>query len=188
VEGAPVSFGERFVLAFAVFFRVLFNAEFAARVKSASEGPLAALPSSEPPKPPPQENASERRREGALALLSLLQRDGRIVDFLQQDIASFSDADVGAAARVVHDGCRKALKSHFDVERVRPEPEGSPVTIPAGFDAAEVKLTGDVKGTAPYRGTLRHSGWRVNDVRLPERVAGHDAHDLWVVFPAEVEL
>jgi len=186
VQGAPLPFATRLVLSFAVFFRVLFDGVFAGRVKSLDDGGASALPPApEAPRATPEVDTAELRRDGALQVLSLFQREGRLVDFLQQDIASFPDADIGAAARVVHDGCRKALRSHFDVERVRTEPEGTKVTIPAGFDAAAVKLTGDVKGAAPYDGTLRHSGWRVSSARLPERVTGHDAR---VVFPAEVEL
>jgi hypothetical protein len=145
------------------------------------------MPPPEPPPVPPEKLAdvAGARSDGALALLSLLQREGRLVDFLKQEIASFPDADVGAAARVVHDGCRRALASHIEVTRVRSEPEGSAVTVPAGFDAAAIKLTGNLSGAAPYKGTLRHSGWRADKVRLPERAPGHDAT---VVFPAEVEL
>jgi hypothetical protein len=118
-------------------------------------------------------------------VLALLQREGRLVDFLEQDIASFADADIGAAARVVHEGCRRALRAHLEIVRVRDEREGSTVTLAEGFDAASVKLTGDVRGAAPFQGVLRHSGWRVRQIRLPERVAGHDAT---ILAPAEVEL
>jgi hypothetical protein len=121
----------------------------------------------------------------ALQLLSALQREGRLVDFLQQDIAAFPDAEVGVAARVVHDGCRRALRSHATLEPVRVEPEGAHVTLAQGFDADEVKLVGDVKGEPPYAGVLRHRGWRVAKLELPRAIGGHDPH---VVAPAEVEL
>jgi hypothetical protein len=127
----------------------------------------------------------ERRRVGPLQLLALLQREGRLVDFLQQDIASFEDADVGAAARVVHEGCRKALLSHATLEPVRTEEEESRVSVEAGYDPTEVKLTGNVAGQPPFRGVLRHRGWRVRELRLPEPLAGHDFR---VVAPAEIEI
>jgi hypothetical protein len=191
VPGDTLPFASRLVLAFVVFFRVLFDGVFAARTKLLEVGSAPATKrSSQVPEPAPVPSAdleglAGARSDGALALLALFQREGRLVDFLKQEIASFPDADIGAAARVVHDGCRRALASHIEVARVRTEPEGSAVTVPAGFDAAAVKLTGNVSGAAPYKGTLRHSGWRAERVRLPERAPGHDAA---VVFPAEVEL
>src|SRR5262249_23557231 len=52
----------------------------------------------------------ERMHASALTLLAAFQREGRLVDFLQQEIAGFSDEEIGAAARVVHGGCRKAFQ------------------------------------------------------------------------------
>ncbi|WP_155798864.1 DUF2760 domain-containing protein, partial [Sorangium cellulosum] len=121
----------------------------------------------------------------ALQLLALLQREGRLVDFLEQDIASFGDADVGVAARMVHEGCRKALRGHAKLAPVRREDEGATVTLEAGYSPAEVKLIGNVSGSAPYRGVLRHRGWRAETISLPTPVAGHDAS---IIAPAEVEL
>jgi hypothetical protein len=134
--------------------------------------------------------AAAARRADAIAvaplqLLALLQREGRLIDFLQQEIADFDDADIGAAVRVVHEGCRKALHDHATVEPVREEAEDSPVRVPKGFDPSAIKLTGEVKGEPPYQGMLRHRGWRVTDLRLPEALEGHDFS---VVAPAEVEL
>ena len=130
------------------------------------------------------ESAAEAREEGALLVLSLLQREGRLVDFLQQDVAGFDDADVGTAARVVHEGCKKALASHATLAPVRTEREGGPVEIAEG-DVARVKLVGDVRGAAPFKGVLRHKGWQVVELTLPVPTAGHDAR---LVAPAEVEL
>jgi hypothetical protein len=118
-------------------------------------------------------------------LLGLLQREGRLIDFVQEDVTSFSDAEVGAAARVVHDSVRKALKSHLELERVRSESEGSRVSVPKGFSASEVRLTGNVLGEAPFNGTLTHAGWRVKRFELPQLSEGND---LKVLAPAEVEL
>ena len=121
----------------------------------------------------------------ALSLLSLLQREGRLVDFLTEDIAGAADADIGAAARVVHDGCMKALKEHLELEPIRPEEEGTKVTLQEGFDAKAVKLTGNVAGKAPYTGSLRHRGWRAKKISLPIAVEGHDAA---ILAQAELEL
>jgi hypothetical protein len=114
-----------------------------------------------------------------------LQREGRLVDFLQQDIASFPDADVGAAARVVHEGCRKALRDHASIEPVRGEDEGSRVVLAEGFVHDEVKLSGSVGGQPPYAGVLRHRGWRATRLELPKIVGQHDPR---ILAPAEVEL
>ena len=121
----------------------------------------------------------------ALQLLGLLQREARFVDFVQEDTASYSDADIGAAARVVHEGCRKVLRAHFTIAPVRSEAEGSRVTLAAGFDATEVRLTGNVVGQAPFTGTLGHRGWHVTDTRLPQLT---DDKAAAVLAQAEVEL
>ena len=121
----------------------------------------------------------------ALQLLGLLQREARFMDFVQEDVAGYADADIGAAARVVHEGCRKVLHQHFSVAPVRPEAEGSRVTLAAGFDAAAVRLTGHVVGQAPFTGTLGHRGWQVTDVKLPQLT---DIQAAKVIAQAEVEL
>jgi hypothetical protein len=177
-----LSFATRLWFAWLCFFRVLVDSRFAARAFAAREPsprPASAAVPSRSPSPAPAASTA------ALQLLSLLQREGRFVDFVQQDIASFPDADVGAAARVVHDGCRKALRDHATIEPVRPEDEGSRVVLVAGFDADEVKLTGAVAGHPPYAGVLRHRGWRATRLDLPEVVGGYDAG---ILAAAEVEL
>ena len=100
-------------------------------------------------------------------------------------MAGYSDAEIGGPARLVHEGCAKVLREHFTLVPVRPEAEGSPVTLAAGFDARAIRLTGNVVGQAPFRGSLSHRGWRATEVRLPSLAAGHDAA---VLAPAEVEL
>jgi hypothetical protein len=107
------------------------------------------------------------------------------VDFLQQDVASFSDEEVGAAARVVHGGCRKVLQQYFDLEPAAKEAEGTEVSLLAGFDAQRWRLTGNVAGQPPFRGTLRHHGWVARAIRIP---ALAETIDPRVVAPAEVEL
>ena len=121
----------------------------------------------------------------ALQLLGLLQREARFMDFVQEDVAGYADADIGAAARVVHEGCRKVLHQHFSVAPVRPEAEGSRVTLAAGFDAAAVRLTGHVVGQAPFTGTLGHRGWQVTEVKLPQLT---DPQAARIIAQAEVEL
>lgn len=201
VTDATLPLATRIWLAFVCFFRVLFDRNFAGavfetrRALEAGAVPPAlgprreeeAVTAPEPEAPPePAAPAPERPSpDAALQLLALLQREGRLVDFLQQDIAGFSDTDVGAAARVVHEGCRKVLASHAEIAPILGHDEGASVTLEDGFDAAAVKLTGNVQGRPPYRGVVRHRGWRAESLKLPEAVPGHD---VGVLGPAEVEL
>jgi hypothetical protein len=180
----------RLSLAIGSFFALLGDGHLAARVQLLRNGaPLASeMPPPAPapvPKPPPAPVRATANVDAALQLLSMLQRESRFVDFLQEDIAAYSDADVGGAARLLHGGARKVLQDIFDLEAVRPEAEGSRLTLPAGFNAAAVRVTGNVVGQPPFTGTLQHKGWRATAVRLPALTQGHDTH---VIAPAEVEL
>ena len=127
----------------------------------------------------------ETTPDAALQLLGLLQKEARFLDFVQENVAAYSDAEIGAAARVVHEGCVKVIRQHFELAPVRSETEGSRITLPAGFDAAGVRLTGNIVGQPPFSGTLIHRGFRAVEVRLPKLTEGHDAH---VLAQAEVEL
>jgi hypothetical protein len=188
VPDSPISFATRLWFAWACFFRVLFDGSFADRLWTVRDAlpvapvALAKLESSVSAVPP---TASAPSADAALQLLALLQREGRLVDFLEQDVGAFPDSDVGAAARVVHDGCRKALRAYATIVPVRDEEEGTRLTLAAGFSPSEVKLSGNVAGTGPYTGVLRHRGWRVANLTLATPVDGHDPH---VLAPAEVEL
>jgi hypothetical protein len=173
----------RIWLAWISWFRILFDGAFAARVAELSGVP-EELPSAPEQAVVEGRSSAETETQAALQLLGLLQREGRLVDFLQQDVGSFSDAEIGAAARVVHEGCRRALRAHASVSSVRQEAEGAKVTV-LPTEVAEVKLLGNVSGSAPYRGVLRHRGWRIESLKLPILVG---AQDLRVVAPAEVEL
>lgn len=133
----------------------------------------------------PEEAGYAPRERGALLLLALLQREGRFVDFLQQDVTDFDDEQIGAAARVVHEGCRKALKSHLKVAPIRSEGEGDKVTLAEGYDVQANKLVGNVSGKPPYKGSVQHRGWRAEHLQLPSEVGDHDPS---VLAQAEVEL
>ncbi|HVM96034.1 MAG TPA: DUF2760 domain-containing protein, partial [Candidatus Acidoferrales bacterium] len=121
----------------------------------------------------------------ALQLLALLQQEGRFVDFLQEDIEPYSDAQVGAAVRAIHAGCRKALRDRIELQRVLQGEDGSSVTVDSGFDPAAIRLTGNVSGTPPFHGTLQHGGWRASKVALPQLTGAHDAT---IIAAAEVEI
>jgi len=127
----------------------------------------------------------DRTGAEALTLLALLQQSGRFVDFVEEDLASYSDAQVGAAVRAIHEGCRTVLRERLEIAPILEGEEGATVTIEAGFDPAAVRLTGNVRGEPPYRGVLRHPGWRSTVPRLPESATGRDTT---ILAPAEVEL
>ena len=171
---AQPSFFARLWLAIVCWFRIVFDPPFAAKVAVLRNGSsVRSLPGT----------AREVDAVPALYLLALLQREGRLIDFCEEELAGFSDAQVGAAARTVHDGCRKAVREAFTLAPVRPEEEGAPVTLPPGFDPDAVRLTGNVSGNPPFSGVLRHHGWKATQVRMP---AGRG--DATVIAPAEVEL
>ena len=150
-------------------------------------------------KAPPPEAADEPLRPVAIPsqagradaeivhFLSMLQEKGRLVDFLMDDINAYSDAQVGAAARVVHAGCKSVLQEHFGICPVRAEPEGSTVQIPAGYSADEYRLVGRIAGSAPFSGVLVHRGWKTNMVKLPQLLRGVPDR-LPTIAPAEVEM
>ncbi|CAE6687182.1 DUF2760 domain-containing protein [Paraburkholderia nemoris] len=189
------SFLGRISLAVSTFFSILGDGEFAAGVlRLRNGGAAAASPAPAPtpapaaapaPAPQPAPTLKEASPDAALQLLGLLQRDARFIDFVEEDIKAYSDADIGAAARLVHDGCRTTLREHFTIRPVRDEAEGSRVTLAEGFDATSIRLTGNVVGKAPFNGSISHRGWRVDDVRLPKLT---DSHNAKVIAPAEVEL
>jgi hypothetical protein len=123
--------------------------------------------------------------DAALQVLNLLQKEARFIDFIKEDVSAFSDAEIGAAARVVHQGCSKAVNEHFTLAPVSQDQEGSRVTLNKGFDAALFRLTGNIVGEAPFTGTLIHKGWQVTDIRLPKLTEGHNPN---IIAAAEVEL
>jgi hypothetical protein len=190
MKAAHPSLLSRISIAFGTFFAVLADGDLAARIQALRSGEQRREPAAPPAPPaaaarpaaPPLLAAAP---DGALQLLGLLQREARFIDFIQEDVAAYGDADIGAAARVVHEGCRKVLRENFSIEPVRDEPEGSRVTLPAGFDAAAIRVTGNVVGQPPFTGSLTHRGWRVRETRLPQLASGHD---LRIVAAAEVEL
>lgn len=197
---ADLSFLRRFSLGWHSWLRSLSDSEYAARLLDIDQAPAQLLESAPPdsdseptsdaepdsdPKPTTQQSARPTPKDGALQLLSLLQREGRLVDFLQQEVSKFSDAQIGQAARVVHEGCRRTLLRYLEVEPVLEQAEGAPTTVKEGFDPSTIKLVGNVVGSAPFKGVLRHKGWRAREIRLPETLADHDFE---ILAPAEVEL
>ncbi len=151
---------------------------------------LLPVPKLEPEPEPEQVKPSaskltEAKPDAALQLLGLFQQEARFLDFVSEDVSKYSDTEIGAAARVVHEGCSKVIKHHFDVAPVRTDKENSRITLQKGFNASENRITGNIVGKPPFTGTLLHRGWRVKKVDLPRLAPGHDVH---VLTPAEIEL
>lgn len=170
-----MGFGKRLSYAFRCFFSILTKGEIPAEI-AAELSPAQVAP------------ALERGMESAdraVQMLALLQRDGRLIDFLTEDIASYQDAQIGAAVRDVHDSCRKAIEHYLRLEPVIASDEGRPVTVEPGFDPAAIKLIGAATGHPPLRGVLRHRGWRVAEAHLPSLP---DDCGRVIIAPAEVEI
>ncbi len=138
-------------------------------------------------KPAPIPLAANQAEAEVVGFLAALQEKGRLVDFLMDDVTAYSDAQVGAAARVVHAGCKAALREHFAIRHVRDEAEGATVSVPAGYAADEYRLVGKISGEAPFSGRLVHAGWKADSVKLPRIVRTGDGR-LPTIAPAEVEL
>ena len=165
----------RIKVAFAAFFSLLFKGRL----------PAALLPvavAEAPVQQPTAADASDR----AVQMLALLQREGRFIDFALEDLATYSDAQIGAAARDVHAGCRRVLERYVTLEAILPGREGEAVTLGQDqqIDPAAFHLVGNVAGQPPFRGTLLHPGWRVSRVQLPSLATTGRT----IVAPAEIEL
>jgi hypothetical protein len=125
----------------------------------------------------------EERR--AIHLLALLQREGRLVDFLQEDLRAYDDAQIGAAVRGIQESCRESLNKYIGPRPVIDKAEGEAITIDEGFDANRIRLTGNVSGRPPFKGILQHRGWQSSGLNLPT-LSG--AQDPAIIAPAEVEI
>jgi Domain of unknown function (DUF2760) len=147
---------------------------------------IAGAPA-EAARPAPAAAPAAQAEAEIVSFLALLQEKGRLVDFLMDDINAYDDAQVGAAARVVHAGCKAALLEHFQIHPVRPENEGATVQVAPGYAADEYRLLGRISGQAPFSGVLVHRGWKTDQVKLP-RMLRSAADRLPTIAPAEVEL
>lgn len=146
----------RLILAIKVFWKAFRN-------PPAAE--MFLLPGKESAKsPPPKEEDSSHLR-----LLALLQHSGRLVDFLKEEIDSFSDAQVGAAVRQVHSACKDTLEELVTIRPILNSPEGSKITINAGYDATTIRLVGSVPAAPPYVGVVVHPGWQAHKLSMPKQ-------------------
>ena len=161
----------RFLLARRVFRKISRDEAFAAQVDA-----LLNPPPPEPPKPNPE----------PLRILGLMQREGRLIDFLMtENIQSAADDQIAAAVKDLQPKWMATLTKHLVLVPVMTQPENSQVEVPAGFDPSAIRVVGNVTGEPPFRGTLIHAGWRVREIKVPTPPEGVDE---FVLQPAEVEL
>jgi hypothetical protein len=170
----------RIKLAFAAFFTILFKGRLPAALQHSAMTEATGNPAS-PPVPAAPEDSGDR----AVQLLALLQRDGRLVDFVTEDLSTYSDAQIGAGVRDIHAGCRRVLDRYVTLEPVLNNREGDPITLGQELDTASIRLVGNVTGKPPFSGRLLHRGWRISHVQLPPL---GDAAARAIVAQAEVEI
>jgi hypothetical protein len=144
-------------------------------------------PAAEPARPAPEPPQPSRADAEVIQLVAMFQEKGRLVDFLMDDINAYADAQVGAAARVVHAGCKAVLAEHFSIQPVRTEQEGTTVQVPIGYSPDAYRLVGKISGSAPFSGVLVHRGWKTDAVKLPRLMRGA-ADPLPAIAPAEVDV
>jgi Domain of unknown function (DUF2760) len=184
-------FWERVAFAFRCFFSILLHADIPKDIAQKlvkPAGPVSQVPTVAVPPGTRLKEVEQRAPETfdrAVQMLALLQRDGRLIDFLAENISAYPDEQLGAAVRTIHETCRQVLDHYVKLEPILNSEEDQLVTLQAGFDSAAVKLIGNVAGEPPVRGLLRHKGWRVKEVKLPPLPQGVSR---MVVAPAEVEL
>ena len=186
-----IGLSTRLSFAFRCFFSLLFQGKIPQGVLHTVAGSTAEVappPITRTPPASAKVGGDAPNREAvdrAVQMLALLQRDGRLVDFLEEDVSSYPDGQLGAAVRSIHTSCRQVLDRYIKLEPVLSSEEDHPVTLPPDFDPATIKLVGNVGGERPIRGVLRHRGWRVAEVTLPSLPQGSGRA---IVAPAEVEV
>ena len=166
----------RFMVGLRALFRAWMDADFAQRVALLLTGVDE----------PSEGRSAAPSRSDALTLIAVLQREGRLIDFLQEPIAEYTDAQIGAAVRDVHKGCAAALDRMLGLQPLEAAAEGGAIDVPQGFDPLRYRLVGNVSGPPPYHGTLTHHGWRAERCEVPtwSGAAGTES----VVAAAEVEI
>ena len=178
-------FSTRVAYAFRCFFALLFRGEMPEDIQRVLMGASSTTAAPAVTSPAAPQKPLQEPPDRAIQMLALLQRDGRLIDFLAEDVSPYPDSQLGAAVRAIHDSCRQVLDRYIKLEPVFSSEEDQPVTVPDGFDPAVVKLIGNISGAAPVKGLLRHRGWRVKEVNLPALPQGSARQ---IVAPAEVEV
>lgn len=178
----------RIGLAFRMFFGILFSREVADRVAQPTataepvriESTPVAVVQAAPVKPP------QPTRSDAITLLEALQREARFLDFVQESLDAYDDAQVGAAVREIHRGSQAVLKRFFAIKPVLEVEEGSRYEVSADGEPGLYRLVGQVPESRPVTGTVTHSGWQAQKCELPQWT-GRPVLER-VIAPAEIEI
>jgi hypothetical protein len=174
---------QRLVLAFKLFFKILFDDAIFVRAASLLQPTAAeAAKPSMPSRPAPAAST----RSDALTLLAVLQREARLIDFLKEEITAYDDAQIGAAVRDVHRDAAAALERLFALRPLMNEPEGTEIPLTPTPDTARFRLVGSLGATPPAKGRLQHAGWQATKQDLPQ-YTGQPSTAL-IIAPAEVEI
>lgn len=184
---------KRIAFAFRAFFAILFSGGLARDIAEAFgyvPKPAGKKPAEKQPAPAAAAPAVRGVSDGALQMLSILQRDSRIIDFLMEDISTYTDDQVGAAVRSMQESARDSLKRYVRLAPVIDGVEGTFTNLsaagPLAKDAAAIKLLGKVPADGKAGGgTLRHRGWRAEKIELPTLGGKQDAT---ILAPAEIEI
>ena len=176
--------------AFRAFFAALFDGERARQIQAALGG--QALPkltqdeNRQPAAKPASLAASPPRRSEAVTLLAALQREARLIDLIQEPLESYSDEQIGAAARNVLRDAAGVVRRFFELEPVMTQDEQAAVEVEAGYDPARFRLMGNVEGNGPFHGKLAHKGWQATTVNLPAWTGSKES--ALIIAPAEIEI
>ncbi len=173
----------RILAAFRSFFFILFKGVLPEDItsefgfKKAKTAPVSAIP----------EQPKAKLSDGALQILNILQRDSRLIDFLMEDVGGYTDDQIGAAVRSLHDDCKASLTRHFTLVPVIDGVEGTYQKLDGSKapDPNRVKLIGNVPASGKVAGgTLRHRGWLASSANLPPL----GKQEASVLAPAEIEV
>ena len=177
-------------LALGAFLKCLFNRDFAEGVKGLAlerkkdSRCQASFKDDVPSQEKQQSKPDELYPWGAVHVLAELQKEGRFMDFIEEDLSEYEDDEIGSSVRSIHEGCKRALEKICERDKIIDQEEESSVRVDRDYDANAIKLTGRVSDMFPLKGQLVHPGWRVKDIRLPLRSKGLRP----VLAPAEVEI
>jgi hypothetical protein len=180
---APISAGV-FIL-FAILTWLFLRSSFKKLLRKAAPARRTKRTAAPVQAPFDKKEKEQNDRRLFLHLFSVLQREGRFMDFLSEDLGLYEDAQIGAAVRSIHENCKKAVDKYLAPKAVIDRGEGDEVTVDAGFDPSSIKLTGNVTGEPPFKGILRHRGWQTKKFELPALSSSQDSS---VIAPAEVEI
>ena len=132
-----------------------------------------------------QKLEQERRQRLFLHTLSILQREGRLLDFFDEDLNNYDDEQIGMAVRSIQEDCKKAVQKYISLKPVYDKEEGEIIEIESDFDPDSVKLIGNVAGNPPFKGILKHRGWKAGKKEIPKL---SEVKDATIITPAEIEI